>query len=303
MASMSRCVETFYEEKSWKDALKQKAGDMEHHLQGELAKNRGKLEKFIESIQDTREAEQFRLYGELITAHLHQIQKGLTEVSLPNFYENMEPVTIPLDPGLSPLENAQAYFKKYNKVKKSIPILEEQIRLTQTEIAYLEGVLLQIRQSNWNELDEIREELEQEGYLKAKQKGKAAKKRPPVRLEHYRSSDEVEILVGKNNRQNDYLTMKLASSSDTWLHTKDIPGSHVVIRSKSPSETTLREAAHLAAYFSKGRESSQVPVDYTLIKNVWKPNGAKPGFVLYEKQKTIYVTPDKELVERLKISD
>jgi predicted ribosome quality control (RQC) complex YloA/Tae2 family protein len=304
MKSISQCIETFFHEKSWQDALKQKAGDIERLLQTELSKNRAKLRKFEEAIEDSREAETYRLYGELITAHLYQIDKGLTEVSLPNFYdENMKKVSIPMNPGLTPMENAQAYFKKYNKVKKSIPILEEQIRLTREEISYLESVLEQLRFSNWNDLDEIREELEQEGYLKAKRKNKGSKKQPPVHPEHYRSSDGIDIYVGKNNRQNDYLTMKMASSTDTWLHTKDLPGSHVVIRAKEPSETTLFEAANLAAYFSKGRESSQVPVDYTLIKHVWKPNGAKPGFVLYEKQKTIYVTPDAELVKRMKVGN
>jgi predicted ribosome quality control (RQC) complex YloA/Tae2 family protein len=303
MGGISRCIETFYQEKSWRDALKQKAGDIERVLQTEITKNKGKLQKFKEAIEDAKKAERYRLFGELITAHLYQLEKGLSEARLPNFYEEtMKEVTIPLDPSLSPLENAQAYFRKYNKGKKSVPVLEEQIRRTEEEIDYLENVREQLRFAGWEDLDDIREELEQEGYLKKKRKNKTAKKQAPARPEHYRSSDGTDIYVGKNNRQNDYLTMKLAASTDTWLHTKDLPGSHVVIRGKNPSETTLYEAANLAAYFSKGRESSQVPVDYTLIKHVWKPNGAKPGFVLYEKQKTIYVTPDAELVKRMKVS-
>ncbi|MGZ6525476.1 MAG: NFACT RNA binding domain-containing protein, partial [Tumebacillaceae bacterium] len=156
------------------------------------------------------------------------------------------------------------------------------------------------------DIEEIREELAAEGYLRIKRKPLAKGKKPPkqkeapVKPEHFVSSDGIDLYVGKNNKQNEYLTMKFAHNTDTWLHTKDIPGSHVVIRSKEFPERTLLEAATLAAYFSQGRESSQVPVDYTLIKHVWKPNGAKPGFVLFDNQKTLYVTPDATLVEQLR---
>lgn len=300
MESMSRCVETFYAEKSWLDAVKQRAGDIEHHLRNEMEKKRKKLQIFRETLHEAQALERFRLYGELLTAHLHELKKGQREAVLPNFYsETYEPVTIPLDPGLSPLENAQSYFKKYNKGKKAIPIAKEQIRQTEEEMAYLEGVLQQLTDASWSELDEIREELEEQGYLKAKRKHPSGKKRSLAQPAHFRSSEGIDIYVGKNNRQNDDLTLKLAAPTDTWLHTKDLPGSHVVIRGKNLSPQTLLEAALLAAYFSKGRDSSNVPVDYTLIKHVWKPKGAKPGQVLYEKQKTLYVTPDASLIKRL----
>ncbi|GAX90435.1 Rqc2 family fibronectin-binding protein [Effusibacillus lacus] len=300
--SISACMEQFYEEKSWRDTLRQKAGDIERILETELEKDRNKIAKFKENIEESSEADKYRIWGELLTASLHQLEKGQTEARVINFYEeDMPEIAIPLDPQLSPQENAQAYFKKYNKVKKSVPILEEQIRQTEDRIVYLESVLQMISTADLSDLEEIREELEQEGILKpTKKPGGHRKKQAAIQPERFRSSDGIDIFVGKNNKQNDYLTMKLAHSADTWLHTKDIPGSHVVIRSKEVPETTLLEAAQLAAYFSKARESSHVPVDYTLIKHVWKPNGAKPGMVLYEAQKTLYVTPDRSILERLK---
>lgn len=301
--SVSACIEQFFWEKSWRDMLRQKAGDIERVLVAELEKDRNKLEKFRQALTEAAEADRYRVWGELLTASLYQLEKGQTAARVPNFYEEGMPETeIPLDPTLSPRENAQAYFKKYNKAKKSVPVLEGQIRQTTEQIAYLESVLHLISTADLADLEEIREELEQEGILKAAGKpGGQKKKQAASQPERFRSSDGIDILVGKNNKQNDYLTMKLAHSADTWLHTKDIPGSHVVIRAKDVPETTLREAAMLAAYFSKARESSQVPVDYTLIKHVWKPNGAKPGMVLYEGQKTLYVTPDPALVDRLRV--
>jgi predicted ribosome quality control (RQC) complex YloA/Tae2 family protein len=300
--SISACMEQFYQEKSWRDTLRQKAGDLERVLVMELEKARSKIEKFKAAITEAEEADIFRIWGELLTASLYQLEKGQTEARVINFYEeDMPETTIPLDPQLSPQENAQAYFKRYNKSKKSVPILEEQIKLTQEQIAYLESVLQMISTAGLQDLEEIREELEQEGILKtARKQGGGNKKQSPLQPARFRSSDGIDIYVGKNNKQNDYLTMKMAHSADTWLHTKDIPGSHVIIRSKEVPSTTLSEAAQLAAYFSKARESSQVPVDYTLIKNVWKPNGAKPGMVLYEAQKTLYVNPDPAIIEKLK---
>ncbi|WP_018132927.1 Rqc2 family fibronectin-binding protein [Effusibacillus pohliae] len=299
--SISACLEQFFEEKSWRDTLRQKAGDMERILLAELEKDRSKIAKFEEAITEAAEADRYRIWGELLTASLFQLEKGQTEANVVNYFEEDLPeITIPLDPQLSPQENAQAYFKKYNKVKKSIPILEQQIAQTRERIAYLESVLQSLSTADLGDLEEIREELEQVGVLKAARKPGGKKKPAASQPERFRSSDGIDIYVGKNNKQNDYLTMKLAHSSDTWLHTKDIPGSHVVIRAKDVPETTLREAAQLAAYFSKARDSSHVPVDYTLVKNVWKPNGAKPGMVLYEGQKTLYVTPDAALVAKLK---
>lgn len=303
--SISACMEAFYEEKSWRDTLRQKAGDIERILLSELEKNRNKLIKFEESVREASESETYRVWGELLTASLHLMKKGQTSAQVINFYEeDMPEIIIPVDPKLSPMENAQAYFKKYNKVKKSVPILQEQIQQTREQIVWLDSVLQLLSTASLVDLDEIREELEQEHILKPSGKSAASKKKKQAaQPEHFQSSDGIDIYVGKNNKQNDRLTMKFAHSADTWLHTKDIPGSHVVIRAKDVPEGTLLEAAVLAATFSKARESSQVPVDYTLIKHVWKPNGAKPGMVLYENQKTLYVTPDPDLAEGLRSRD
>ncbi|MGB8955179.1 MAG: NFACT RNA binding domain-containing protein [Tumebacillaceae bacterium] len=305
--SISTAIHRFYSEKSWRDTLRQRSQDLERLLANELQKNINKLQKFETQIAEADQWDEFRVYGELITANLFQIQRGMESITVPNFYdENMAELTIPLDPALSGKENAQHYFKKYNKVKKSIPILEGQIAETRVEIDYLENLLQQLTTASWSDIEEIREELGHEGYLRIKRKPLPKGKKPPkqkeapIKPERYLSSDGIEIYVGKNNKQNEYLTMKFAHNTDTWLHTKDIPGSHVVIRAKEVPESTLLEAAQLAAYFSKGRESSQVPVDFTLIKHVWKPNGAKPGFVLFDNQRTLYVTPDAQLPDKLR---
>jgi predicted ribosome quality control (RQC) complex YloA/Tae2 family protein len=306
--TMNETIDRFYAEKSWRDTLRQRSQDLERLLSNDLQKNINKLDKFETAIREADLADTNRIYGELITANLYQIEKGMTEVTVQNFYdENMADITIPLDPALSGNDNAQANFKKYNKVKKSIPILGHQIEETRAEILYLENLMQQLSTASWTDIEEIRQELAAEGYIRIKAKplpkGKKAPrvKEAPVKPERYVSSDGIEIYVGKNNKQNEFLTMKFAHNTDTWLHTKDIPGSHVVIRSREVPESTLLEAAQLAAYFSKGRESSQVPVDYTLIRHVWKPNGAKPGFVLFDNQRTLYVTPDASLADRLRV--
>lgn len=306
LETVNLAVDRFYAEKSWRDTLRQRSQDLERLVTNELTKNNGKLEKFTRQIDEAEHAEEHRIYGELITSYLYLIERGMTEVTVANFYdENMAELTIPLDPALNGNENAQAYFKKYNKVKKSIPILTEQIVETEAEVRYLENLLHQLTHASWSEIEEIREELEGEGYLRVKRKPLPKGRKPPkqketpVKPERYLSSDGIELFVGKNNKQNEYLTMKMAHNTDTWLHAKDIPGSHVVIRAKDVPERTLQEAATLAAYFSKARESSGVPVDFTLVKHVWKPNGSKPGFVLYDNQRTLYVTPDPQLVAAL----
>jgi len=178
-------------------------------------------------------------------------------------------------------------------------MVQREIIKTKREIDYLEQLLLQIDSARESDIEEIREELRDGGYLRKQRQGKRKKAAKPV-PEEFVSTDGTTILVGKNNKQNEYVTNRVAHRNDMWLHTKDIPGSHVVIRSQEPSEATLLEAAQLAAYFSKAQQSSSVPVDYTLIRHVKKPNGAKPGYVTYDNQQTIYVTPEQSLVEKLK---
>ncbi|WP_027408193.1 NFACT family protein [Anoxybacteroides tepidamans] len=300
-ATLSEMLDRFYFGKAERDRVKQQAYDLERFVANEKAKNEKKLGKLNETLEEAKQAEQYRLWGELLTANLYAVKRGMTEIEVINYYdENGSTMTIPLDAQKSPSENAQSYFQKYQKAKNSIGIVQEQIMRTNEEIAYFDTLLQQLETAAPKDIEEIRDELTEQGYLRPRASKLKKQKPRAIELERYTASDGTEILVGKNNKQNDYLTNKLAQKDEIWLHTKDIPGSHVVIRSKNPSEQTLIEAAHLAAYFSKARHSSSVPVDYTRIRHVKKPSGAKPGFVIYENQQTIYVTPDEELVIKMK---
>lgn len=299
--STSKCLEDYYGDKAQRDTVKQKVSDLLRFLQNERSKNIKKLDNLHEDLQEAGDADRYRISGELLFASLHMIQKGDKQVELVNFYdEDQQMITIPLDPLLSPSDNAQRYFKKYNKYKNSLAVIDEQLIKTREEISYIENLLQQLSHASLNDIDEIREELVQQGYLRDRsRKTKKKKKNDKPTLHMYTSSEGIELYVGKNNLQNEYVTNRLASSNDTWLHTKDIPGSHVVIRSDSFGDDTLQEAAQLAAYYSQAKESSSVPVDYTLIRHVRKPSGSKPGFVIYDHQKTLYVTPDAQLIKSL----
>lgn len=300
-ATVSECLEAFYGEKAVRDAVKQKVTDLIRIVQNELNKNATKLKKLQTTLEEAQDADRFRKLGELLTASLHLVNKGDEWLETVDYYdENGATVRIPLDPRLTPSENAQRYFRKYAKMKHSVTAVTEQMEITREEIRYLETLRQQLADASLTDIDEIREELAAQGYVRRrKTQGKSRKKADRPSLTRFQSSEGVPIYVGKNNLQNEYLTNKFASPNDTWLHTKDIPGSHVVIRGEH-GERTLQEAAMLAAWFSQARSSSSVPVDYTLIRHVRKPNGAKPGFVIYDKQKTLYVTPDEQLVKSLK---
>lgn len=300
-ATVSDCLEAFYGDKAERDTIKQRVHDLLRLLQNERNKNVSKLKKLMSTLEEAQDADKHRIMGELLTASLHLVSKGDTSIEVINYYdEHQSTITIALDPQLTPSENAQRYFKKYTKMKNSIIAMEEQIRATEEEIRYLDEVLQQLSTASLADIEEIRDELIEQGYVRRRSKApKRKKKNERPTLTCYISSEGVPIYVGKNNTQNDYLTSRLASPHDTWLHTKDIPGSHVVIRGEFGDET-LHEAGMLAAYFSQARTSSQVPVDYTLIRHVRKPNGAKPGFVIYERQKTLYITPDEQRIKSLK---
>ncbi|MBX4149824.1 NFACT RNA binding domain-containing protein [Paenibacillus sp. FSL W7-1279] len=299
--SVSRCMEDYYGDKAQRDTVKQKVSDLLRFLQNERTKNIKKLDNLNKDLEEAGDADRYRIFGELLFASLHQIQKGDREVQLVNFYdEEQATVTIPLDPLLTPSDNAQRYFKKYNKYKNSLAVIDEQLIKTREEINYIENLLQQLSHASLSDIDEIRDELIQQGYLRDRnRKAKKKKKNDKPTLHVYTSSEGIELYVGKNNLQNEYVTNRLASSNDTWLHTKDIPGSHVVIRSSEYGDATLQEAAQLAAYYSQAKESSSVPVDYTLIRHVRKPNGAKPGFVIYDNQKTLFVTPDEQRIKAM----
>jgi len=298
---MSECLTAYFSEKAQRDLVKQRTADLMRFLTNELSKNEKKLEKLYESLKEAQEADRYRKLGELLTASLHLITRGQTSVDLIDYYDEAQPtITVTLDPQLTPSENAQRLFKRYNKLKNSLIAVQEQIESTKQEIEYFKTLIHQLNDASLADVDEIREELAAQGYVRNRnsQAGKKKKAATPAPL-MFRSSEGIAIYVGKNNTQNDYLTNRLAHPNDTWLHTKDIPGSHVVIRSSSYGDETLLAAAQLAAYYSQARTSSQVPVDYTLIKHVRKPNGAKPGFVIYDHQKTLYITPDESYINRL----
>ncbi|PDY47581.1 Rqc2 family fibronectin-binding protein [Bacillus pseudomycoides] len=299
--SVSELLDRFFFGKAERDRVKQQAHDLERFMHNEKAKNEKKLIKLQKTLQDAGKADKYQLFGELLTANMYALKKGDKEIEVVNYYdENGGTVKITLDPLKTPSENAQRYFQKYQKAKNSVAIVKEQIEKTNEEILYFDSLLQQMEAASSKDIEEIREELAEEGYMRNRKSKNAKKKTSKPILDKYISTDGTEILVGKNNKQNDYLTTKFARRDEIWLHTKDIPGSHVVIRSLEPTEETLLEAAKLAAYYSKAKDSSSVPVDFTKIRHVKKPSGAKLGFVTYDNQQTLYVTPDADTVMKLK---
>lgn len=298
--NLSELLDRVFYARAERDRVKQQAGDLERWLQNEISKLKLKLKKLQKDLDNASKLDKFQLYGELLMANIYNFEKGLKEITVTNYYsEDEEQITIPLSERKTPIENAQSYYTKYNKAKNALVMVQEQIEKTIHEVDYFEMLKSQVEQAAPSDIEEIREELAEQGYLRmraSKKKKKVSKPEP----EKFVSSTGIDISVGKNNKQNDYLTFKIAKKTEIWLHTKDIPGSHVVIHSNEPDETTLFEAATLSAYFSKARESSSVPVDYTEIRQVKKPNGSKPGFVIYFEQRTLYVTPDEDLVIKLK---
>lgn len=297
--TLSQLLDSYYHEKAEKDRAKQQGGELIRKIENELKRNKNKLKKREQTLKESENAENYRRDGELLTTFLAQVPRGTKEVVLPNYYEEDRPIKIALDPALTPNQNAQKYFHRYQKLKNAVKLIGEQIQEAKDEIQYLESVLSQLEIAGPMDIEAIKEELTAEGYLKKKTQ-KKQKKKKPSQPDQYFSSDGTLILVGKNNLQNDQLTMKTAKKTDYWLHAKNIPGSHVIIKSDQPSDETITEAAELAAYFSKYRYSAQVPVDLVQVKHIRKPNGAKPGYVIYENQKTVIVTPEEEKIIAMK---
>ncbi|HCA7429010.1 TPA: NFACT family protein [Staphylococcus pseudintermedius] len=299
--SLHELLDRFYDARGERERVKQRANDLVKLVQQLLQKYQNKLSKLVDEQAGTEEKENQQLYGELITANIYQLKPGARQLETMNYYTG-ENVTIPLNPQKSPAENAQYYYKQYNRMKTRERELTHQITLTEENIAYFENIEQQLSHIQVHEIDDIREELAEQGFIKQKKKQKK-KKQQKIQLQSYVSTDGDTILVGKNNKQNDYLTNKRAQKSHLWFHTKDIPGSHVVILNDVPSDKTIEEAAMIAAYFSKAGQSGQIPVDYTTIRNVHKPSGSKPGFVTYDNQKTLYATPDYDMIRRLKAEE
>lgn len=292
-SSLSALLDSYYQQKAQQDRSKELAGQVIKVIKNELKKDRRKVKKLNQQLTDASKADKYRIRGEILTTYLSKLTPGMDSITLPNFYDDNKPLKISLAPELSPSRNAQKYFTKYDKLKASVAHVNEQLKLTNAEIAYFENIQNQIELASPADIQEIRLELQQEGYIKRKHKGKKQRKVRASKPEQFHTSDGTPVLVGKNNLQNDRLSFKIANKNEIWLHVKDIPGSHVVIRDTNPSEQTILEAAQLAAYFSKGRDSDNVPVDYLPVKRLRKPNGAKPGFVTFTGQKTLRVTPKK----------
>lgn len=300
-ASACETLDRFYSERDRTARMKQKAQDLFRLLVNTSERISRRTANQQLELKECADRDKLKKYGDLIMSNLYRLQKGDASADVEDFYEEGSPtVHIPLERRLTPTQNAQRYYKEYRKAVTAEKKLRELIKQGEEELAYIDSVFDALtRAAGETDIAELREELSEQGYVKrSKSKQKLMKNRPPLK---FISSDGYEIRVGRNNKQNDRLTCKDSEKLDIWLHTKDITGSHTVIscHGEQPPERTITEAAVIAAYHSKGRSSSQVPVDYTLIKNVKKPAGAKPGMVIFYSNKTLYVTPDEELVKKL----
>lgn len=300
--SYSQLLDDFYYEKDRFERTRQRSQTLLKLLSNMSARAARKLQSRQAELEACADKDSLRINAELILANQYRLEKGSLFYDLENFYNNNEPIRISADPALSPSANAQKYFKEYRKAKTAEQMLGELIEQSEQELAYLESVIDSVnRADGYTELAEIKNELHEQGYLKKAKNDKTKKAKPMPPME-YVSDDGYTILVGRNNVQNDFLTFKTAAKDDSWFHTQKIPGSHVVVIGNGDiiPELTCRQAAILAAYHSGGRESSQVAVDYTEVRSLKKPAGAKPGKVIYHTYNTMWVTPDRELCERLK---
>lgn len=282
-----------------KERIKQQTSNLLKFISNEYQKNVTKLSKLQATLEDSKNSDEYRIIGDLLYSNLHLLKKGMKHIELDNYYDDTK-IMIDLDERLSPKDNAQRYYNKYQKAKNSINVLNEQIDLTKKEIDYFDSLLTLMDNASYYDALEIKEELENLGYLKKKKKINSIRKNKKPAFETYYTKDGIEICIGKNNLQNDYLTFKHAHRYDTWFHVKDMPGSHVIVKGDQLDEYTIRLASNIAAYFSKGKNSSSVPVNYTLVKTLKKPNAGKPGQVILDKYKTIYIDPEATCLEELR---
>ncbi|MEL7610031.1 MAG: NFACT RNA binding domain-containing protein [Bacillota bacterium] len=303
MPSMNEAIDEFYAVRAMRERHKRRSASLAHILANNVERCEKKAALHRETLLSEDRMEEYRLMGELILASLHLIRKGAKEAVLEDYYSDPpQKRIVPLDERLSPADNAQKYYKKYQKLRAAREQAKTLLREAEEELLYLEGQLDNLEKCTTDaELDELRAELEQEGYLRPSAPRGKRQKTPPSKPLHYVSSDGLDIYVGKNNRQNDALTLSFASPEDLWLHAKGFAGSHVIVKKDGPiPPSTIEEAALLAAYYSRARGGALVPVDYTPRKYVKKPSGAKPGMVIYTTNRTAYVTPDESVVGKLK---
>ena len=303
LSGYSELLDTFYLEREKAERIRRQSQDLLKLLSTLTQRTARKIEAQKKDLEKGADREKLRVYGELLKANLHRIPKGAAFVELENYYDpEMAKVRIPLNAAQSPAQNAQKYFKDYKKTYTAEQVLHEQIAAGERELVYLDSVFDALsRAESIAELQDIREELSAGGYIRRLSGGRGKSQPSRSKPMAFVSSDGFQILVGRNNRQNDELTLRTADRNDIWLHVKNIPGSHVIVRTGGtvPPERTLEEAAVLAAYYSKARQSASVPVDYAPVRKIKKPVCAKPGMVIYEGNRTAYVQPDPGLAERL----
>ena len=295
-SDINEALEDFYLDQANQDWVKQKSGQIERLVKNEQKKLTKKIGKLNKQLDLAENSEGYRIRGEILNANLNRVKSGMTKIELPNYYENNQPIEIKLDAALSPARNGQKYFTRYKKLRDSIKHVKEQIKIAQDNLAYFDSVQTAIDNAEPQDIDQITDELTAQGYLKKPQKQKRKKKIAERNLNKFKLSSGKTVLVGKNNYQNDWLTLKKANKTDIWFHVKNIPGSHVILQDDEPTDKDIVEAAEIAAYFSKAKNSAHVQVDYVQDKRVKKPNGAKPGFVIYTGQNSIEVTPEEERI-------
>ncbi|MDF7626522.1 NFACT RNA binding domain-containing protein [Lactobacillaceae bacterium L1_55_11] len=297
-ASLGLLLDAYYVGKAEHDRVQQQASSLIRLVKNELKKNQTKRKKLEATLEDSEHADQYKVMGDLLITYPHLVHKGMDSVQIENYYDENRLLTIPLDPRLDGLKNAEKYFRRYRKLHTAKEYVGHQIEVTDAEIDYFQQIASQLDVASPKDVNDIKVELTQEGYLRAKRHSK--QKQRPSQPDRFTSTDGTLIEVGKNNLQNEGLSLKKSNRRNIWLHVQKLPGSHVIIHSDHPSEVTLTEAAELAAYFSKARDSANVPVDYLPAGKLRKPNGAKPGYVIFEGQQTLYVTPNAQLVNRLR---
>lgn len=303
--SFSGLLDEFYGERDRMERLRSRSQDLLHILRASSERLSHRINAQQGDLERCGKRDELRICGDLLSANLYRLKKGISEAELPNYYEKTQPaVKIKLNPALTPSQNAQKYYKEYRKEKTAESILTVQVCEAKQELAYLDTVLDELsRAASEHDLAEIRAELMEQGYLR---KPRGRKKQTPSQgAMQFRTDDGFRILVGRNNRENDQLTLKQAGKNDLWFHTKNIPGSHVVLflEGKKPTAQAVSEAAMLAATFSRGRDSSNVAVDCTEIRHVSKPQGAKPGMVIYKNFKTLFASPDRKAADRLRLEN
>ncbi|MCC6094527.1 MAG: NFACT family protein, partial [Eubacterium sp.] len=292
--SISALLEQYYAEKELRTRIRQRSMDLRKVVQSSLERNGRTLQLQEKQMHDTEKREKYRIYGELLHTYGYTLAPGAKELKAVNYYNNT-PVTVPLDPTLTAAQNAKKYFDRYDKLKRTAEALEDRIRGTEADVEHLESIAASLETArDERDLQEIRQELEDYGYIHHHGPSGKKKRQEAAQPLHYLSSDGFDMYVGKNNFQNELVTFKIANGNDWWFHANDIPGSHVIVKTNGRElpNRTFEEAGRLAAYYSKSKNAPKVEVDYTLRKNLHKPGGARPGFVLYHTNYSLMAEPD-----------